>query len=132
MVAGASRSWFEHCRPTSSGGPATAHPFNATLDRTRGSGRTPLSLSWLTPTERAVVNERAEVISESQWERRVRKPRAEMRVGDIHVGPDRIGSDQYILTLSGARLRTACLRIAGRISQRDWKSSPRRGKNGNS
>jgi len=25
-----------------------------------------------------------------------------MRVGDIHVGPDRIGSDQYILTLSGA------------------------------
>src|SRR5262249_46576430 len=102
MVAGASRSWFEHCRPTSSGGPATAHPFNATLDRTRGSGRTPLSLSWLTPTERAVVNERAEVISELQWERRVRKPRAEMRVGDIHVGPDRIGSDQYILTLSGA------------------------------
>jgi hypothetical protein len=41
------------------------------------------------------------LISELRWEREGGKPRPELRVGDIYVGPDGIGSDRYILRLSG-------------------------------
>jgi hypothetical protein len=49
--------------------------------------------SWLTAGERAEVADRAAVIRRLQWERSARKLAPEFRVGDIHVGPTRPGSD---------------------------------------